>query len=473
MSECENKNDGKNYFDSVATERLHWRQKFAYYHRQLEDYFRFLIPEDSSVLEVGCLTGEFLNAVRPKRGVGIDSSAKMVKIARKNFPHLEFVSGDLKTLNISEVFDYIVLTNSLGYFEDIQEAICHLKKFCHPGTRIIVCYPNLVWKPILKIAEKINLRMKWPEKHWLSMDDVENLFRLEDLELVKKDYKFLLPLRIPFLSVLFNKILVNLPFLRHFALNFVMVFYLRSQRRNLQETTSSVIVPCRNEKGNIEQAVLRIPKMGDQTEIIFVEGHSQDGTLDECNRVKEKYPDKSIKILVQKGKGKGDAVREGFRAATGNVLMILDADLTVPPEDLPKFYNALVSGKGEFINGSRLVYKMEKHAMQFLNMIANKCFSIILTYLVGQYLKDTLCGTKVLWREDYQRIENGRHYFGDFDPFGDFDLLFGAAKLNLKIIEIPIHYRERTYGSTQIRRFRHGWILLKMTLFAMRKIKFI
>jgi len=237
--------------------------------------------------------------------------------------------------------------------------------------------------------------------------------------------------------------------------------------------TCSVIVPCRNERGNIEDAVLRIPEMGRHTEIIFVEGHSSDGTLEECRRVREKYPQKDIKILVQDGKGKGDAVRKGFSHAANDVLMILDADLTVPPEDLPKFFDAIVSGKGEFINGSRLVYQMEKEAMRFLNLLGNKFFSRAFTYLLEQRIRDTLCGTKVLWREDYMKILQGREYFGDFDPFGDFDLLFGAAKLNLKIVEIPVRYRERAYGTTQISRFMHGILLLKMTLFALKKIKFI
>jgi hypothetical protein len=189
--------------------------------------------------------------------------------------------------------------------------------------------------------------------------------------------------------------------------------------------------------------------------------------------VREAYPSKDIKIVAQTGEGKADAVREGFRRAGGDILMILDADRSVPGASLRHFFDAIVSGKGEFINGSRLVYRMEKRAMQFLNMLGNKFFSVFLSFLLGQYLKDTLCGTKVLWREDYEKIVRGRSYFGDFDPFGDFALLFGAAKLGLKIVDLPVPYRERTYGSTQIKRFRHGWMLLKMSLFAMRKMKFI
>jgi glycosyltransferase involved in cell wall biosynthesis len=176
--------------------------------------------------------------------------------------------------------------------------------------------------------------------------------------------------------------------------------------------------------------------------------------------------------MKQTGKGKGNAVREAFDVASCDILMILDADLTTPPEDMPKFYDALRNNKGEFINGCRLVYPMEKEAMRFLNFLANKFFGWFFSYLLGQRMKDTLCGTKVLFKNDYERIIANRSYFGDFDPFGDFDLLFGAAKLNLKIAEVIVHYRDREYGSTQISRFSHGWLLIKMSLFAARKIKF-
>ena len=243
--------------------------------------------------------------------------------------------------------------------------------------------------------------------------------------------------------------------------------------KSLSEKTVSVVIPARNEAGTIEEAVLRTPEMGLRTEIVFVEGNSKDNTWEEIQRVQKAYPDRNIQTLKQTGKGKGNAVRDGFAAAKGDILMILDADLTVPPEDLPKFYHAIVRGHADFANGVRLVYPMREGAMQFLNMCANKTFSLIFTFLLGQPTKDTLCGTKVLSREHYQKIIQNRSYFGEFDPFGDFDLLFGADKLNLKICDIPIRYQERTYGTTNIQRWRHGLLLLKMVVFAAKKLKFI
>jgi glycosyltransferase involved in cell wall biosynthesis len=245
----------------------------------------------------------------------------------------------------------------------------------------------------------------------------------------------------------------------------------RSLRKDANVHSASVIVPARNERGNIEPAVIRTPQFTDDLEIIFVEGHSQDGTWEEIQRVLAAYPDRDIKALRQPGKGKADAVFTAMDQARGDIVMILDADLTMPPEQLPKFWQALRSGKGEFVNGSRLVYPMEDQAMRGLNLLANKVFSYLFSWLLSQRLTDTLCGTKVLRRSDYERLKAGRAYFGDFDPFGDFDLIFGASKLNLKVVEVPIRYASRRYGETQISRFRHGLMLLRMVWFAFLRIK--
>jgi glycosyltransferase involved in cell wall biosynthesis len=233
-------------------------------------------------------------------------------------------------------------------------------------------------------------------------------------------------------------------------------------------------VPCRNERGNIEDAVKRIPQMGRDTEIIFVDGNSTDGTPEEIERQIREHPERDIRLIHQgAGIGKGDAVRKGFAAAKADVLVIQDADLTAAPEDLPKFYKALRSGKGEFINGSRLVYPMEKQAMQLLNLLGNKFFGTLFTWLLGQRFRDTLCGTKMISKKDYDLIVANRSYFGEFDPFGDFDLIFGAVRQNLKVVEVPVTYRARTYGATNIARFKHGWLLLKMSWIAFKKIKWL
>ncbi len=459
------------YFNTLAPKRLKWKKRNSFYHKLLERYFSFYIPPDSKVLEIGCGTGELLNYIKPKEGLGIDFSENMIQIAKQKFPNLNFSADDIENLNVSEKYDYIIISDLLTSLWDIQKSFAELKKVCHKNTRIIISSYNILWEPILKLSEFLGLKSKQPIQNWLTINDIINLMLLEGFEVIKKERKIILPKNIPIFSFIFNNLFANLPIINKLDLvNFIIA---RPIEPDTNIYSVSVLVPARNEKGNIENAILRTPKFGKSIEFIFVEGHSQDNTWDEILSIKKKYKDLNIVALKQSGKGKGNAVREGFEIATGDILMILDADLTTPPEELPKFYNALATNKGEFINGCRLVYPVEKQAMRFLNIIGNQFFGTFLSFILGQKLKDTLCGTKVLFRKDYEKIKANRAYFGDFDPFGDFDLLFGATKQNLKIVEIIVRYKDRQYGSTQISRFKHGFRLLKMSLFAAKKIKFI
>ncbi len=465
-------------FDALAPARKKWKKKNAYYYETQTHYLQFLIPEGKRVLELGCGTGELLGALNPSCGVGIDISLQMINRAKKNFPEITFIAGDAEAPETwglaegTEPFDFIVISDTVGLLEDVHACFENLRPYCTTSTRLIVTYYNFLWEPVLKLAEKLGLKMPQKPGNWLSTHDISNLLHLTDFETVKSGHRLLFPKKIPLLSPVLE-FFGSLPLINQLCLVNTVVARFK-ERMDIEKSHSvTVLIPCKNEKGNIEPAIIRTPDMGKHTEIIFVDGHSEDGTPEEIKRVMEAYPRRDISFLVQDGKGKGDAVRKGFAAAKGDILMILDADLTVPPEDLPKFYRAIASGKGEFVNGTRLVYPMEDEAMRFLNLLGNKFFSMAFSWLLNQRLRDTLCGTKVLSRKNYQELARGRDYFGDFDPFGDFDLLFGASKLNLKITEIPIRYKAREYGETQISRFTHGWLLLKMCFFAMRKLKLI
>jgi SAM-dependent methyltransferase len=458
------------YFDSIASERTNWRRRNRTYHKLLGKYFSFIVPENFRVLEIGCGTGELLASLKPSRGVGVDFSSKVIEIAKLNYPALDFIVQDAEKLEINETFDYIILSDLVGSLWDVQAVFNNLQSVCHEKTRVIISYYNYLWEPIMRFGEFLKLKCKQPLQNWLSSKDIITILSITGFETVRTDKKILLPKYLPIFSWIFNSCIANLPLLRYFSLtNFIIA---RPITDKTTDYSVSIIVPARNEKGNIENAIIQTPAFGIKQEFIYVEGNSSDGTYDEMLRIKEKYPLKNIKTIKQSGKGKGNAVREGFEIASGDILFILDADLTTPPEDLPKFYEALRKNKGDFINGCRLVYPMEKQAMRFLNLIANKSFGSIFSFLLGQRLKDTLCGTKVLFKKDYEIIKNNRKYFGDFDPFGDFDLLFGAAKLNLKIVEVNVRYKDRKYGTTQISRFRHGLLLIRMTLVAARKLKF-
>jgi SAM-dependent methyltransferase len=432
-----------------------------------------LVSKGKSILELGCGTGDLLHALKPLRGVGVDFSEKMAEIAREEYPDLEFRVEDIEELEPwGETFDVVVLNDVVGHLCDVEEVFRKVRQFCHAGTRVIVSYYNFLWEPVLKTGEKFGLKMPQQHQNWLSSEDISGLLELANFEIVKRENRLLFPKDIKFVSAFLNKYIAAIPGVAKLCLCRYIVARPRGMRDKKNYSTT-IVIPCRNEKGNVEDAIIRLPLFGKHQEIVFVDGHSTDGTREKIKRIIETYPEKDIKLIIQDGQGKGDAVRRGFAESQGEILMILDADLTVPPEDLPKFYRALAEDKGEFINGCRLVYPMEKQAMRSLNLLGNKFFSLMFTWLLGQRFKDTLCGTKVMFRTDYEALAANRRYFGEFDPFGDFDLIFGAAKLNLKIVEVPIRYRERTYGMTNIRRFTHGWLLLKMTAVAFKKIKAI
>ncbi len=463
--------------DDIAASRERRSGFRSYYQAEIQRLLASMVPPRGNLLEVGCGLGDVLAELRADRRVGIDVSPRMIALAKERHPELElFVadaeSPDLRTL-LGGQFDTIVLTDVVGLLDDVQLAFERLTPLLAPGGRFIVTYYSFGWAPLLKLGEMLGLKTTWPEQNWLSMTDIENLLDLADLEVVRRGTDVLLPADIPLVAPVANRVAAKLPIVKEASL--VSYFVARHAPRALPEVlpSVSVIAPCRNERGNIEAVIRRTPVMGAHTELIFVDGNSSDGTAEEVERQIAAYRGPlSIKLVLQgDGKGKGDAVRKGFDAAKNDVFMILDTDLTVPPEDLPKFYRALVTEKGDFINGVRLVYPMEGQAMRFLNLLGNKFFSVALSWLLEQPIKDSLCGTKVLRREAYRKIADNRAYFGEFDPFGDFDLLFGAARLNLKIVDLPVRYRARTYGDTNISRFSSGWLLLKMTAFGFRKLR--
>jgi SAM-dependent methyltransferase len=440
------------------------------YRSILAHYYNLLIPADATVLEIGCGSGELLAQLRAAGKAGVDLSAKRIAAAQERLPEATFAVQAGEELDLPGTYDVIVISDTINSAADVQRLFNRLHRVSHPGTRLLLNYHSSLWRPFFVLAQWLGLRRRGPDHNWLATSDVLNLLQLADWQRIAVQHRLLLPVPCAGLDRLVNRWLA--PLLTRLCLT-VFIEARPVRRHTGPAPTVSVIIPARNEAGNIEAAVRRTPMMGAGTELIFVEGHSRDHTWAEIQRVSAAYPERRITCLQQTGKGKGDAVRAGFAAATGDILMILDADLTMPPEELPKFYEVVASGHAEFANGCRLVYPMDEKAMQFLNLCANKVFGLIFSWLLGQPIKDTLCGTKVLSRAHYERIAANRGYFGDFDPFGDFDLLFGAAKQNLQIADVPIRYKERTYGATNIQRWKHGWLLLRMVWFAARKLKFV
>lgn len=474
-----NKKNIIDHFDKLASSRDMWINKSKGFYSEDILCMRELIPSESKVLEIGCGNGNLLSSLKPSYGLGIDISREMIIKAKEKNKNLTFIEADIEDENslndINEVFDFIILSDTIGYLSDIEGTLKIIHKLCNSDTRIIIAYYSPIWEPVLNIAAWFRLKMPELTKTLLNESDISFLMRSAGFETVKKQKKIIFPFSLLGIGRLVNRFVSCIPLISHLCIrNYVISRSLDAVSSNLPNS-ASVIIPCRNEKGNIRNALDRLPVFAENIEVIFVEGHSHDGTWEEVNKVilDKTFIDKGFKMsaIQQKGKGKADAVFQAFEKASNDVLIILDGDLTVPPEDIPKFWKKISNGDAEYVNGSRLVYPMENEAMRFLNYIANKIFSILFTWLLGQRYTDTLCGTKVIRKSHYEKACKRNKDLGDFDPFGDFFIIFGAARLNLKMLEVPIRYRAREYGETQISRFSHGFLLIKMVIFAFFKLK--
>jgi SAM-dependent methyltransferase len=457
--------------DVVADSRNKWIDANRYFYHWERRLLRFIVAPESRVLEIRCLTGRALAELKPSRGVGVEIGKKIVEIAKSDFPHLEFVQADPEDLDLRECFDYIIF-NHVFDTPDILRAFERVRRHCSEDTIFIISNYNQWWQPILELATKAGLRSKFVEPNWVNENDILGFLKLTDFRCVHK-YRFLLfPKWIPVFSWVVNEFFARLPVLRKLCMMQVMVARPVRQAKRPEGISVSVVVPCRNEEQNIALAIERIPEMGKWTEIIFCDDKSTDGTANEVRRMQALHPDRNIRLVNGSGICKAENVWAGFRAARGDVLMILDADLAVMPEELPIFFKALVQGHGDFVNGSRLVYPMQKLAMKFANMIGNKLFGLTFSFLLDQRIKDTLCGTKVLWRKDWVRMEPHLGSWGERDLWGDYELLFGASRLQLEIVEVPVHYQERLHGVTKMTRvIANGWRMLRICWHAWRRLE--
>ncbi|MBI5642246.1 MAG: glycosyltransferase [Deltaproteobacteria bacterium] len=460
-------------YEKIADIREKWIDRNRYFYNKLSSFLNFIIEPGKKILLFRSELGQLLPNISPASALGVDICQKMVSFAKRKYPQFRFKCADPEDIELDEKFDYIVFY-SLGDIIDIEKAFINAGAGASVDTRLIVINYNYLWRPLVFMAEKIGWKVPQPTQNWLNIPVIENILYLSGYEVVKKYHQVLFPVGVPILSWFLNDAVAKLPFIKNLCFLQIVVAKKIAAMPAERKYSVSVIVPCKNEKGNVEDAVRRIPEMGKGTEIIFCDDKSTDGTVEEIKRMMALYPEKNIKVVPGPGICKAKNVWTGFDAASGDILMILDADLTVIPEELPYFYNAIAEGRGEFINGSRMIYPMQDQAMRTLNIIGNKFFSLSFSYLLGQRLTDTLCGTKVLWRKDWPRVKALLGSWGVSDRWGDYELIFGAAKLHLKIVEVPVHYLERVYGETKMtKRLQNGLVMLRMCVAALKKFKFV
>jgi hypothetical protein len=423
------------------------------------------------VLNIRCQIGFFLDALQPSYGVGVEISPEMVAVARVAHPQFTYHEAFPEDFVAHEKFDYILLCD-VGDIADVQKTLLQLQFACERHTRLLIYSYNDLWEPLIALAQRLRLKIPQTEQNWLSEQDLIGLLTLAGFEWLKTYRTALLPKYIPLFSAFMNRVVAKLPLIGRLCMVEVLVARAVPKPIDVSDVTVSVIIPCKDECGNIQSAVTRMPDLGRSTETIFCDDKSTDGTADEVRRMQRLYPRRNICLVSGPGICKSKNVWAGFDSATGDILAILDADLSVMPEELPYFIDALAGGAAEFVNGSRLVYPIPKAAMKGVNVVGNKFFSAVVSYLIGQRIKDTLCGTKVLWRSDWERMRSLIHTRGTQDRWGDHELLFAAAQLNLRILDQPVHYQERIFGTTKMTRvLRNGLMMLRVCGQGFRRLK--
>lgn len=462
---------------ALAEKRRYWIESNRYYYRLLARLLQFLVEPDKRILSVRCGTGALIAALRPTVAKGIEICQEMIGVAARCHPdvayRVAFPDTDqfMECFEAGESFDYI-LFNDIDDTVDVQRALQNFKPLCLRHTRLLITAYNHLWEPLVTFAEWLGMKVPRVEQNWLSGADIRNLLTLCGYEVLGSRRIVLCPKYIPLLSGFLNGFCARLPGLNRLCMTEVHVARLPFLPADRDKLTVSVVIPCKNERENVHDAVRRIPRLGRRTEIIFCDDKSTDGTAEEVRRMQEMHPELDIRLEHGPGVCKAKNVWTGFHAATGDIVMILDADLTTMPEELPYFVDAIASGEAEFINGSRLVYPLPRGAMKGVNMLGNKFFSLAFSYLLNQRVKDTLCGTKVLWLSDWERMKPLLGSWGIEDRWGDYELLFSASKLNLRIVDLPVHYQERIYGSSKMTKvFHNGLIMLQMCWYGFLRLK--
>lgn len=454
----------RDYYESIAPEWDAWRSRNRFYHEQVKELVAGAVVPYRSVLDIGCGTGDVLSTVRPSPGIGLNVADRLTQLAREKYPDLRFETSDPDTIELPADFrpDYVVSVNLLDHTHDVFELLANVRECVTERTLIVMTTSNPLWAPVLRLASRLGRRSRESPRNFITNRDIASILNVLGLDVVESGVTLPVPERVPVISTVLNAVLPELPVLRYLSSTQYIAARPRIGRKDL---SVSVVVPCHNEEANVRECARRIPDMGAATEVIFVDDGSSDGTRAAVLSAMEEDPRVRL-VAYDTNHGKANAVRAGFGAARNDVLMILDADMTVAPEDLPKFLAPLQAGTAELVNGTRLVYPIAERAMPTANFIGNKAFCLLVSWVLRQRVSDTLCGTKALLRRDYESMP-----VPGSDRWGDFNLLFGAARQKLRILEIPIHYRERVAGESKMNVRRDGPMFLRTCLKGWRMLR--
>lgn len=378
--------------------------------------------------------------------------------------NLDFLNVDTnedlnKILINNTKYDCIVLSDMFEVNDDILGLLKLLKKNLNNDGTILLTSITPIWDGVLSILEMLNLKNKSKKRSYIHLNKLSAVLDTINFQITGKRTRQYFPFKLFYFGNIINNFLEIILYFFNFGIRSYFTIKEIEDTAEKDVLSKTIIVPAKNEEGNLNELINRIPYLGNNVEVIISCGISNDNTLGMAKSLKS--DNFIIKVIEQTSKGKANAVWEACEQSSNDLIAILDADLSVDPEELSSFFELIETKKCDFVNGTRLIYSMEKGSMRFINNFGNRLFQYVVSKIIRLPLTDSLCGTKVFKKNLYEKIKKWQSVVKIKDPFGDFDLLFAAAYSSQKIVEYPIHYRARKYGTTQIRRFKDGFKLIK------------
>tara|TARA_B110000977_G_scaffold125183_1_gene160299 strand:+ start:1495 stop:2904 length:1410 start_codon:yes stop_codon:yes gene_type:complete len=431
-----------NYYLKNKESRENFLKKKNFLFDEISKALNYLINDSNYVKFFCCGNSSIVNKVNSKNIYINEINNTFINSLTKS----EIKKEDEINKNLN--FDHIVIAD-IEHQKFITKNLIDLNEKIDNECRVIVLSKSIFWSTLINFYKKI--KNIGPDKNnFLPYSNLRKIFLNTNFEIVKNEKIIFFPFQFSLLTKFINQIF-RFPVLNFFCMINLTVLK-KVQKKNYQAEGKKIsfIIPCKNEGGNIKFFYEKIINSTINAEFLFGNDNSSDNTLDEIKKLQQAIPNKEIKIYDGPGVCKSENVYKGINLASGEIILIYDADLTVSFDDLVNSINLLLKTDADFINCTRMIMPQQKNAMKFLNFYGNLFFAFLFSILFKQKITDTLCGTKIFFKKDWEQIKKYNNTWGAKDLWGDFDLLLGAYKNNLKIVENPISYTDRKEDETKM-----------------------
>lgn len=460
---CRNSSFAKKVFSFAIARNLDfWKEKNWYYHNQLKQIFKDVIKENSKVLQIGYGLGDILAALYPKKGVSFDDDKDILAISRRRYPIFKFTDFNFNKNKVNDKFDYVIYPNSLEHFDDIQTVFENVYPALSRSSKVVVASVNPRWEQIFYILEKLKLKRPESSRNWLRIENIKNLLEVSGYKVIDSGFRIILPVSIPLISGIINKVIRNIKILSRFCVEQFVVAQKETFSIN-NNLSCSVVIPTYNQAELLEYCIESIPNVGKKMQIVVVDDASSDRTEQVMKSLSKKHH--NIKyIRNERPQGEEKSLKIGIESVDLDIILTYDAKMSIPSSELVRFYNVLASKRADFVSGMRFIYPLEGQRLRQLTIIGNIIFSYLYSLFLNQRVFDPLCSIKGFYKKNYSKIKISNNNTL-------LDLLIKAAENKAKILEIPVHYSLESYLENKPHTLARLGILTKGVFYGIWRLK--